>query len=63
MRKKLLHLADDWLTAMTKEKQAYLDRTELDEQSARYLAKTEEIQTLQECGVDEILSSMRASGW
>ena len=63
MRKKLLRLADDLLLAMTKEKQANLDRTELDEQSAGYLEKTEEIHTMQECGVDGILSSMRASGW
>ena len=63
MRKKLLRLADDLLSAMAKEKRAYLDRTVLDEQSASYLTKTEEIQTLQECGVDRILRSMRASGW
>ena len=63
MRKKLLRLADDLISAMIKEKQAYLDRTELDEQSANYQTKTEEIQTLQECGVDGILRSMGAAGW
>ena len=63
MRKKLLRLADDLLSATTREKHAYLDRTELDEQSASYLSKTKEIQTLQECGGDGILRSMHASGW
>lgn len=63
MRKKLHRLAEDLLSAITKEKQAYLDRTELDKQSTNYLTKTEEIQALQERGIDGILRSMRASEW
>ena len=63
MRKKLLRLASDLLSAMTKEKQAHLDRTELDEESKSYQSKTIEIQTLQECGGDGILRSMHTSGW
>jgi len=63
MHKKLLRLGDDLLSAMTKDKQAYLDRTELDEKSESYLSKKKEIQTLQECGCVGILRSMHASGW
>jgi len=63
MRKKLLRLADDLLSAMIKEKHAYLDRTELDEKSQSYLSKSKEIQTLQDCGGDGILRSMHTSGW
>ncbi len=63
MRKKLLRLADDLLSAMTKEKKAYLDRAELDKRSGSYATKAEEIQGLKECGVYEILRSMQAAEW
>ena len=63
MRKKLLRLAVDLLSAMIKAKQASLDRSELDKQSESYRNKSEAIAALRECGGDGILRSMGASGW
>lgn len=63
LRKKILRLADGLLSAVCKEKKAYLDRTTLDEQSERFKSGLAEIQRLLDEGPNAILSSKGTLDW